>query len=102
MCIRDSFTVIDIYYKSGITVKNVVKFKRLKDSVTGKYNNVTYPGYIGIPFHPGIDEFPYPPDAIEYTYDGLHPSDKGHQVIADMIIKTFKKDGFITSETLNR
>ncbi len=91
----EHFSVIDLYYKSGMTMKNAVKFKRLKDSVTGKYDNITYPGYIGLPFHPGIDEYPYPMDAIEYTYDGLHPSDKGHQVIADMIIKVFKMEGWL-------
>jgi lysophospholipase L1-like esterase len=91
----EHFSVIDLYYKSGMTVKNAVKFKRLKDSVTGKYNNIKYPKYTRLPFHPGIDQYPYPPDAIEYTYDGLHPSDKGHRVIADMIIKVFKKEGLL-------
>ena len=91
----EHFTVIDLYYKSGITVKNVVKFKRLKDSITGVYHNMKYPGYFGLPFHPGIDEYPYPLEAVDYTYDGLHPSDKGHQVIAEMIIKVFKKYGYI-------
>lgn len=90
----EHYTIIDLYYKSGIQVKNVVKFKRLKDSVTGVYHNIKYPHYIGIPFHPGIDEYPYPPEAIGYTYDGLHPSDKGHKVIADMIINVFKKEGY--------
>jgi lysophospholipase L1-like esterase len=91
----EHFSVIDLFYKSGMTVKNAVKFKRLKDSVTGKYNNIKYPKYTRLPFHPGIDQYPYPPDAIEYTYDGLHPSDKGHRVIADMIIKVFKKEGLL-------
>lgn len=93
----EHFSVIDLYYKSGMTVKNAVKFKRLKDSVTGVYNNIVYPNYIGLPFHPGIDEYPYPADAVNYTYDGLHPSDKGHQVIADMIIKVFKKEGYLAT-----
>jgi lysophospholipase L1-like esterase len=86
--------VVDLYYRSGITVKNAVKFKRLKDSITGVYRNITYPDYIGLPFHPGVDEYPYPTGAINYTYDGLHPSDKGNKVIADMLIKVFKKEGF--------
>jgi lysophospholipase L1-like esterase len=91
----EHYTVIDLYYKSGMTIKNVVKFKKLKDSVTGAYHYIKYPDYIGIPFHPGIDEYPYPPEAMDYTYDGLHPSDKGHQAIADMIIKIFKKAGYL-------
>ena len=91
----EHFSVIDLYYKSGMTLSNVVKFKRLKDSVTGKYNNIVYPKFVGIPFHPGIDEYPYPLNAVDYTYDGLHPSDKGHRVIANMIIEVFKKDGYL-------
>jgi lysophospholipase L1-like esterase len=91
----EHFDVIDLYYQSGMTIKNAVKFKRLKDSVSGVYHNIKYPDWIGKPFHPGIDEYPYPTEAIDCTYDGLHPSDKGHQVIADMIIKVFKKDGYI-------
>ncbi len=89
--------VVDLYNESGMTVKNAVKFKRLKDSISGVYQNIKYPDWIGKPFHPGIDEYPYPLEAIDYTYDGLHPSDKGHQVIADMLISVFKKRGYITN-----
>jgi lysophospholipase L1-like esterase len=92
--------VIDLYYKSGITVSNTVKFKRMRDTVTGTYRNIKYPDYIGIPFHPGIDDYPYPPDAMGYTYDALHPSDEGHQVIADMIIDVLKKAGYMIRDTI--
>jgi lysophospholipase L1-like esterase len=98
----EHFTVIDLYYKSGITVKNVVKFKRLKDTVTGTYRNIKYPHYKGILFNPGRDEYPYPVDAIGYTYDGLHPSDKGYKVIADMIINVFKKAGYFSTDSLKK
>jgi lysophospholipase L1-like esterase len=96
----EHFPVIDLYFESDITVKNAVKFKRLKDPATGVYHNIKYPYYIGIPFHPEEDEYPYPIDAIGYTYDGLHPSDKGYQVIADMIINEFKKAGYFSMDTL--
>jgi lysophospholipase L1-like esterase len=98
----EHFAVIDLYYKSGITVKNVVKFKRLKDTVTRTYHDITYPYYKGIPFDPGKDEYPYPTDAIGYTYDGLHPSDKGYKVIADMIINEFKKARYMARDTLKK
>ena len=98
----EHFEVIDLYYKSVIRVKNVVKFKRLKDTVTGTYRNMKYPNYIGILFSPGKDEYPYPTDAIDYTYDGLHPSDKGYQVIADMIIQVFKRAGYFLPDTLKK
>ncbi len=86
----EHFPVVDLYYKSGIRTVNAVKFKRLKDSVTGAYSDYTYPNYIGIPFNPEKDQYPYPPEAIDYTYDGLHPSDKGYQTIANMLIPILK------------
>jgi hypothetical protein len=92
---HEHFSVIDLYYKSGMTVENNVKFKRVKDTASGKYRDFKYPAYIGIPFNPETDEYPYPLDAIGYTYDGLHPSDRGNMVIAGMIVNEFKKCNFI-------
>ena len=87
----ENFKLVDLYYKSGVTPKNAVKYRRLKDPATGEYRNYKYPDYIGVPFNPKTDDYPYPIDAIGMTYDGLHPSDKGHQKIADMLVKVFKK-----------
>jgi lysophospholipase L1-like esterase len=88
---HERLTVIDLYHKSGITQTNMVKFKRLKDPATGNYKNFTYPEYIDIPFDPKNDEYPYPVEAGDMTYDGLHPSDKGNAVIAKMLMKELKK-----------
>lgn len=82
--------VVDLYGKSGIQQNNMVKFKRLKDPATGDYKNYKYPDFIKIPFNPATDEYPYPNEAIDMTYDGLHPSDKGYKVIADMLLKVLK------------
>lgn len=87
----ERFDVVDLYNKSGITQKNMVKYKRLKDPETGDYKNYRYPGFIDIPFNPEKDEYPYPVNAINMTYDGLHPSDKGNKVIAKMLVKVLKK-----------
>lgn len=83
--------VIDLYNKTGMALGNLVKYKRLKDPQTGGYQNYPYPKFIDIPFNPEADEYPYPIDAIDITYDGLHPSDKGYAVIADMLVKVLKK-----------
>lgn len=83
--------VIDLYNKSGITVNNAVKYKRLKDPQSGAYKNYTYPDYTNIPFNPDADEYPYSIDAIGTTYDGLHPSDTGCAIIADMLVKVMKQ-----------
>lgn len=87
----EHFDVIALYNKSGITLKNMVKYKRLKDPQTGAYKNYSYPSYIGSPFNPETDEYPYPDDAIDMTYDGLHPSDKGYAIIANMLVNVMKK-----------
>ena len=83
--------VIDLYHTKGMSLKNLVKFKRLKDPKTGAYKNFPYPDFIDIPFNPATDEYPYPVDAIDVTYDGLHPSDKGYDMIARMLVKLMKK-----------
>lgn len=87
----DGLVFVDLYNKSGMTMENAVKFKRVKDPQTGKYRDYKYPDYIGIPFDPKADSCPYPLEAVDFTYDGLHPSDKGYAVIADMLVKEFKK-----------
>ncbi len=83
--------VIDLFHKSGMTLKNLVKYKHVKDPGTGAYKNLPYPKFIDIPFNAESDEYPYPVDAIGMTYDGLHPSDKGNSCIAGMLVKLMKK-----------
>lgn len=87
----ENIPVIDLFNKSGITQKNMVNFKRLKDPKTGEYKNFKYPDYIDVPFNPEKDEYPYPTESINMTYDGLHPADKGNAVIAKMLVKVMKK-----------
>ncbi|MEJ0105051.1 MAG: SGNH/GDSL hydrolase family protein [Bacteroidota bacterium] len=86
----EDFDVVDLYNNNDLQLKNLVKFKRVKDPKTGEYKNYPYPDFIDIPFNPKTDEYPYPPEAIDMTYDGLHPSDKGYAVITDMLVKVMK------------
>jgi len=87
----EKFKVIDLYNKSGMTQGNLIKYKRLKDPQTGEYKDYSYPAFINVPFNPRSDNYPYPYDAIDMTYDGLHPSDKGNEIIAAMVIKIMKQ-----------
>lgn len=87
----EHFEVADLYNKSGMTLNNLVKYKRLKDTQTGIYKNYPCPAFINVPFNPETDDYPYPPAAIDMTYDGLHPSDKGYDIIAGMLVKIMKK-----------
>jgi lysophospholipase L1-like esterase len=88
---NEKLKVVDLYNKSGMTLGNIVKFKRLKEPATGTYKDYPYPDFIDIPFNPETDAYPYPPEAIDMTYDGLHPSDKGYEIIAKMIIEAMKQ-----------
>ena len=82
---------LDLYHQKGLYHKNLVHFKRLKDSITGTYVNYPYPDFIDKPFHPGVDEYPYLEAAQNITFDGLHPSDKGYEQITKSLVKIFKK-----------
>jgi lysophospholipase L1-like esterase len=87
---KEHVKVVDLYHERSLALKNLVAFKRLKDPVSGDYKNFRYPDYISIPFHPDTDEYPYPVDAVKMTYDGLHPSDKGYEVITKLLLKAMK------------
>jgi lysophospholipase L1-like esterase len=86
----EKIPVVDLYHKSGMNAENMVHYKRLKDPATGEYRNYTYPDYTTIPFDPDKDEYPYPEAAIAMTYDGLHPSDRGNEIIARMLASQWK------------
>jgi lysophospholipase L1-like esterase len=64
----------------------MVNFKRLRDPKSGNYKNFVYPDFIDVPFDPITDEYPYPVESINMTYDGLHPSDKGYEIISNMLL----------------
>lgn len=87
---KDKMPVVDLYHDSGINLDNMVHFKRLRMPGTTEYKNYTYPEYTNIAFDAEKDEYPYPTEAINMTYDGLHPSDKGYEIIANMIEKKWK------------
>ena len=84
-------TVVDLFNKKAMSYPNLVKFKRLKDTTTGVYKDYRYPSFANIPFHPETDTYPYPPEAIDVTYDGLHPSDKGNAIISNMLVKVMRR-----------
>ncbi|MDB4902228.1 MAG: hydrolase family protein [Mucilaginibacter sp.] len=86
----EKFKVIDLYHLNNMDIKHLVNFKRLKNPETGAYKDYPYPAYINIPFNPQTDAYPYPPEAVNITYDGLHPSDKGFAIIAGKLIDVFK------------
>ncbi len=90
IAVFEHFDVIDLYNKKGMGLKQLVKYKRLKDPKTGLYKNYPYPEFVNIPFDPQTDEYPYPVEAMDVTFDGLHPSDKGLAMIAKMLVDIMK------------
>ncbi|WP_298716213.1 SGNH/GDSL hydrolase family protein [Chitinophaga sp.] len=87
---HENIAFADLYHDSGINLRNMVKFKWLKDPSTGKPRAFSWPAWKDVPWNPESDEYPYPPEAIGMTYDGLHPSDKGYAAIAKMLVKAMK------------
>jgi lysophospholipase L1-like esterase len=87
----EHFEVVDLFHHKKMKLKHLVKYMRLRDPTTGTYKNYKYPDFINLPFNSQTDEYPYPPDAVDVTYDGLHPSDKGYQIITKKLVKILKK-----------
>ncbi len=87
----ESFPVVDLYHTKQLRHEKLVNYKRLKDPKTGAYINYRYPAFIDVPFNTETDEYPYPVEAINMTYDGLHPSDKGYAVITKRLEKVLRK-----------
>lgn len=83
----EGLRVLDLYHHPKLPVNKLVKFKWLKDTVSGQYRKYRFPAYTGIPYNPDIDEYPYPESAIGLTYDGLHPSDAGYRIIAKELLR---------------
>jgi len=87
----EHLAVVDLYNERKMNIDKLVKYKRLKDPHTKSYKNYPYPQFIGLAFNPETDEYPYPVGAINVTYDGLHPSDKGYAIIAKLLVKEMEK-----------
>ena len=88
---HEHIKIIDLYHNKELAVPRLIRFKRLKDPRTGSYTDYSYPDYIGIPFNPTTDEYPYPVGAMNMTFDGLHPSDAGDSVIAGQLFNILKR-----------
>ncbi len=83
--------VVDLYHEARLGQKKIVKYKWLKNPSSQQYQAYYYPDFINIPFDTENDEYPYPIDAVDMTYDGLHPSDQGNALIAEKLARVFKK-----------
>ena len=80
---------VDLDHRCGFTQNNVVHFKRVKTAEG--YRDLSYPDYVNRPYDPVQDPYPYPLEAVWLTYDGLHPSDEGCEILADILADAIKK-----------
>jgi lysophospholipase L1-like esterase len=87
---REHLRFVDLYHDRRLAISRLVRYKRLKDPQSGTYRDYPYPAYTSIPFDPATDEYPYPEAAMEMTFDGLHPSDRGNVEIAGRLAKVLK------------
>ncbi|HEV3411579.1 MAG TPA: SGNH/GDSL hydrolase family protein [Puia sp.] len=88
---HENLRCVDLYHDRRLAIPRLVRYKRLKDPQTGAYREYPYPAYTSIPFDPAMDEYPYPEAAMEMTFDGLHPSDRGNAEIARKLMKVLKR-----------
>lgn len=87
-CRGDKIYPVNLHQLCGFNQKNIVHFKKLKRN--GTYEELQYPDYVDVPYNSLEDEYPYPKEAAFMTYDGLHPSDQGCEIIADILAETLK------------
>ncbi len=88
-CREEDVPTVDCHGRSGFTQDRLVRFKRVVRD--GQIADLPYPDYAGIPFRPGKDPYPYPPEAVDLTYDGLHPSEEGCEILADLFAEEIRK-----------
>ena len=88
-CGLEGIATVNCHDLSGFTPENAVRFKRVRRGE--RVEDLPYPDYTGIPFAPGEDPYPYPPEAAWMTYDGLHPTDEGCEILADRFAERIRE-----------
>ncbi|MFC3809502.1 SGNH/GDSL hydrolase family protein [Lacihabitans lacunae] len=86
----ENVEVVDLFHHKKLDYRYLVKFNYSFDKESGKYLKLKYPHNKNLTFDPEKDKYPYPVDAVDMTFDGLHPSDGGNKVIAKELVKKFK------------
>ena len=88
VCAERGIPMLDLHSRSGFAPETAVKFKRVHTEEGSR--DLPYPDYVGLPVDYERDEYPYPPEAANLTYDGLHPTDEGNEVIAALLAEEMK------------
>ena len=88
-CEIEGIATVNCHDLSGFTPENAVRFRRVRRG--DHTEDLSYPDYIGMPFSPGNDPYPYPPEAAWMTYDGLHPTDAGCEILAELFAEKIRE-----------
>lgn len=88
-CAAAELPCVNLFDLCGVTPENAVHFKRVR--TPEGIRDLAYPDYVGLPFDPAADPYPYPPQAHALTYDGLHPTDEGNEILATLIAEKLKE-----------
>ncbi len=88
-CELEGVATVNCHDMSGFTPENAVRFRRVRRG--NHTEDLPYPDYIGVPFSPRNDPYPYPPEAAWMTYDGLHPTDEGCEILACLFAEQIRK-----------
>lgn len=86
----ENVVTVDAHRLTGITVGNAVRFMRVLTK-EGTIRDLVYPEYCEWTYDPH-GPYPYPKEAWDMTYDGLHPSDKGAERIAEVLADSIVKN----------
>lgn len=87
--LQEGVYAVDLWGRSGFVQDKLIRFKHVQRD--GHYADLPYPDYVGLPFDPLHDEHPYPPECSALTYDGLHPSDEGAEILASLFAEAFRE-----------
>ncbi len=87
-CEANGIPVVNLFDESGVTPANAVKFKRVvtPDGV----RDLPYPDYLAYRYDPDNHPYPYPPECHALTYDGLHPTDEGNEILAALLAEKLR------------
>ena len=88
-CERNGISFLDLHRLSGFTPESAVRFKRVRTAEG--YRDLPWPAWKNAPVDYENDAYPYPPEAADYTFDGLHPSDKGNEAIACLLAQKIRE-----------
>lgn len=84
--------LVNLHDETGFKPDNMMNFFLIKEK--GELKKLDYKEYRDYPISKSLEVYPYPIESVALGSDGLHPSDKGYEIIASIfarvILDTYK------------